>query len=107
MRLACTVLLLFTACSPVEPEETHSLDDDFVIDPASRDRVGRFEQGVTTGDGPGGAHVLFLNFDGATITRGSDNPGLNRSFIPNSTTTVIPSFDDTRVGMFYNRAAAI
>jgi MYXO-CTERM domain-containing protein len=111
MRPACTVLLLFTACSPVEPmsdsETPMLLDDDFVMDPASLDPIGRFEQGVTTGDGPGGAHVLFLNFDGATITRGSDNPGLNRSFIPNSASTVIPPFDDSRVAMFYTRAAAI
>jgi hypothetical protein len=113
MRLACTVLLLFTACSPVESmsesesEPTLLLDDDFVIDPASQGPIGRFDHAVTTGDGPGGAHVLFLNFDGATITRGSDNPGLNRSFIPNNTTTVIPPFDDTKVAMFYNRAAAI
>src|SRR5882672_9364646 len=112
MRSACTVLLLLlTSCAPLpsgtDEQSPRLLEDDFVLDPSSLDRVGRFDQAVTTGDGPSGAHILFLNFDGATITRGSDNPALNRSFIPNSTTTVIPAFDDSKFSAVYTRSQAI
>jgi len=109
----CMIGWLLVGCEPLPPDaagdpgESRSLEDDFVLDPASADRVGRFEQAVTSGDGPNGAHVLFLNFDGATITKASDNPALNRSFIPNGSTTVIPSFDDTRFAQVYTRADAI
>ncbi len=111
MRPACTVLLLLTGCAPLpsgtDEQAPRLLEDDFVLDPSSQDRVGRFDQAVTTGDGANGAHILFLNFDGATIARGNDNPSLNRSFIPNSTTTVIPPFDDTKFSAVYTRAQAI
>src|SRR5262245_37600369 len=71
--------------------------------------LGVKRQAVTRGDGPNGAHILFLNFDGATVTppaSGEDNSAANESWIATRTTT-LPPFDAKPYGPALSRDAAI
>lgn len=50
-------------------------------------------EAVTSGDGPGGAHVIYLNFDGVAVQPASDDDATqNRSAIVSAMKTV-PAFD--------------
>jgi Bacterial Ig domain len=97
------LLLAATGC---QQPGTTTFAGDLVL-PASSG-IGVHEAAVTNGDGPNGAHIIFLNFDGATITPDSsfrDNSAANQSQIPNSTSTVA-AFDATPYAPAFTQATA-
>jgi hypothetical protein len=62
-----------------------------VLPPA--DQVRGFREAVTNGDGPNGAHIIFLNFGGATLKAGNDNSATDTTQILKSGTVQYPAFD--------------
>lgn len=92
---AALLALSQAACQPPGPK---TFAGDLVL-PAPRP-VGEHDEAVTQGDGPNGAHIIFLNFDGVTVSPPSgfnDNSALNESAIPRST-SMIPAFDTSPYG---------
>jgi hypothetical protein len=75
-------------CQPTGP----SLIGDSVSMPASQRAALQSAFAATVGDGPNGAHIIFLNYDGVTVSPNGENSALNQSFIAQSTTTM-PPFD--------------
>jgi hypothetical protein len=78
-------MLVAAGCQP----GTTSMTDDTFVRPSSGD-VAVLEQalGATNGDGPNGAHIIFLNFGGQKISpasNGQDNPATGASWIAKST----------------------
>jgi len=69
-----------------------SLGGDVVVAPPSGDGVSARRQGLTVGDGAGGARLVYLHFDGITLGPGADDPRTAHSVIVAHTTT-IPPFD--------------
>jgi len=70
--------------------------------------IGVHEQAVTTGDGPNGAHIIFLNFDGANVSPDQsfrDNSALNQSQIARSNAT-LPAFDASPYAPAFTKATA-
>jgi hypothetical protein len=92
-----------SALSPLSPL---SLANDYRVAPAPGVR----RSALTEGDGPGGAHVVFLNFDGASILPSvdgyTDDSAQNRSWMASSTRT-IPAFDATPFAPQYTHDSAI
>ncbi len=73
-----------------------------------RGAIGEHEQAVTKGDGPNGAHIIFLNFGGATVkppTGFADNSATNQSQIANGTDTIAP-FDASPYAPAFTAATA-
>jgi hypothetical protein len=73
-----------------------------------RSSIGAHQEAVTTGDGPNGAHIIFLNFDGATVSPPSgwqDNSATNESQITRGTAT-IPAFDASPYAPAFTKASA-
>ena len=75
---------------------------DVFLPPAGQ--VAARREAVTVGDGPNGAHVIFMNFDGVALIAGNDDATTNTSWIA-QTNVAYPAFDDTPYGM--GRAATI
>lgn len=99
------LLVASTGCQA--PGPTPFAGDLFL--PVSTSGIGEHQAAVTTGDGPNGAHIIFLNFDGATISPDSgfrDNSASNQSQIVNNTST-IAAFDATPYAPALTRTAAI
>ena len=97
--LAFAVLLGAVGCQA--PEGT-VVGGDVVLVPGNQ--VGARREAVTIGDGPNGAHVIFMNFDGVALNRGNDDATTNTSWITNASVTY-KAFNDTPYGM--GRAATI
>jgi hypothetical protein len=65
-KLAAPLLILFaTGCQPTQ------LHGDFVVPPGGQ--VGGFREAVTQGDGPNGAHIIFLNFGPTNVKAGQQD----------------------------------
>src|SRR4051794_3449140 len=90
MRTVVVPFVMLFAAAGCQVPEGSSLHGDVVLPPAGQVRVAR--QAVTNGDGPNGAHIIFLNFDGATLKSGWDNSATDTSQIP-KTTVKFPAFD--------------
>jgi len=112
-----SLLAALTACqAPPGPEAITSgreLAGDYRI--PVRSGLGRSTRSITIGDGPNDEQVLFINFDGATLTRASNNgseasddAALNRTWIPNvvsvGSSFAYPSFDSVPYGPTYDDA---
>ncbi len=65
---------------------------------------------ITTGDGPNGSHLIFLNFAGASIVPApdgyTDDAATNQSWLA-STNRTIPAFDASPYSPEYTQASAI
>jgi hypothetical protein len=101
------LISIFAACSTpssvIPPDSTArgSLENDYLIRPSNG--LGTRREALTTGDGPKGEQVFFINYDGVTITKTNantdpdpDDATMNRSWIPNvgpGGTVAIPAFD--------------
>jgi MYXO-CTERM domain-containing protein len=86
-----------------------TLANDYVVRrPRTNDGIGALAQAVTVGDGTNGAHIVYFNFDGATVTHSNwgDDPASNSSTIP-TTTRTIPAFNSTPYAPTYTRQTAI
>src|SRR5260221_14430962 len=103
-RLAA--ILVFSALGCQAPTPTPFAGDVYL---PAHGAVGVRESAVTTGDGPNGAHIIFLNFDGATVKPPSgwnDNSATNSSQIANGTAT-LPAFDASPYAPSFTRQTAI
>jgi hypothetical protein len=90
MKSLLPSLLVAAVCGCQAPTPTFEGD---TVTPPSSD-VGKLELAVTSGDGPNGAHIIFLNYAGQTIqpAQGYDDPDTGASWIAKSTVAV-PAFD--------------
>jgi hypothetical protein len=83
---------------------------DFFVPPASLDSVGVRRFNLTTGDGPNGAHIIFLNFDGAMLSAPpngyGDDASQNQSWIAGGAINY-PAFDAKPYAPAFTRDAAI
>src|SRR5688572_12037729 len=82
---------------------------DYYLPEGADDGVERKQLGLTTGDGPNGAHIMFLNFDGAMLSRPTgfrDNSALNQSQIAQGATN-FPAFIATPYAPALTRQGAI
>jgi hypothetical protein len=71
--------------------------------------LGVYRGAITQGDGPNGAHIIFLNFEGATLTQpsnGLDDSSQNRSWIAGGTVKY-PAFDPSPYAPAFTRDSAI
>ncbi len=114
-RLCLLLSMLAVGCqSPGAPDPTggaRNLEHDFLL-PAGD--VGERTEALTTGDGPNGEQVLYVNFDGATLTRtsnggsNSDNAAQNKSWVPNviavGASVAYPAFDTSPYAPTYDAA---
>jgi hypothetical protein len=50
-------------------------------------------EAVTSGDGPGGAHVIYLNFDGVTVQPATDDDATQNQSAIAFSTRIMPAFD--------------
>ena len=87
--------LLAIGCQAPGPSGGALVGGDLFIPAASP--ISAHREAVTSGDGPNGAHIIFLNFDGAAIKSGSqsgDDSATNTSQIASSSVQY-PAFDDS------------
>ena len=88
---------------------TPSFVGDTVVRPSSGEAaVLREALGATQGDGPNGAHIIFLNFGGQQLTpasNGQDNPATGASWIAKSNVTMA-AFDASPYAGQYTAAEA-
>jgi hypothetical protein len=113
-RSALLAVTLLGACAQGLPEgSSPTLAGDTFLPAASP--LGRRTQAITTGDGPGGEQILYINFDGATLTRASNNgadssddSAQNRTWVPNTVQVgasfSFPAFDVTPYAPTYDAA---
>src|SRR4051794_19230667 len=92
-KLVGSFALLFAVSGCQAPPTTTSLENDVVMPEASA--IGVSREAVTVGDGTNGAHIIYINFDGATLKRGNDNAATNTSQIVTQTSVAYPAFDAT------------
>src|SRR4051812_43046538 len=108
IKAGCAVPLcvgLLSSCQ-APPGRDDLVAGDLLI---SSSKLGSYERAITTGDGPNGAHIIYLNFEGVTATAPAgfrDNSARNESQIPHQSTT-IPPFDATGFAPAFSRAAVI
>ena len=86
MRSACgcLALLLTVGC---QSADSHLVGD--VSFPTHR--IGAMREGLTNGDGTNGAHIIYINFDGASIQLGEDDSATNTSVIAKIAAAIPPS----------------
>jgi hypothetical protein len=99
------LMLVAAGCQP----GTTSLTDDTFVRPSSGD-IAQLQEalGATNGDGPNGAHIIFLNFGGQKITpasNGQDNPATGASWIAKSTVNMA-AFDASPYAGQFTAASA-
>jgi MYXO-CTERM domain-containing protein len=107
-RLLPVIALAAVAAGCQSPSGGGTFDGDRFY-PAEED-VFEAQQAATVGDGPNGAHIIFLNFDGATIkraTNGNDNAATNTSWIPKTSQVTVSPFNEAPYAPTYTRQAAI
>jgi len=87
MRTLAAPLLIFiaTGCQPTQlPPPLHG---DVVIPPSSQ--VGARSEAVTIGDGPNGAHIIFMNFGPTNVKAGQyDEAATDTSWIAKANATI-------------------
>jgi uncharacterized protein (TIGR03382 family) len=103
MRRNATLLVLLGTAGCQPQTAPGSLHGDYVPAIYPSDRPMR--QAVTSGDGPNGAHILFLNFDGAALTSGYDDSTNNVSQIAMSSVQY-PAWDASPYTGSYTKATA-
>ncbi len=97
------IAALFSACQP--PSD---VTRDYVLPETTQNGVGVRNIGLTQGDGTNGAHLVFFNFGGVTLTKGGDDSASNVSQIGLiSRSLTIPAFDDSPYSSIGNRTAVI
>ncbi len=90
-----------------------SLHHDYLIPAPSE--IGTNSEAITVGDGPNSQQILYINFDGATITRASNNGGAasdnsaaNKSWVPDliavGASVAYPAFNTTPYAPTYTDA---
>ena len=111
--VSLAMISLIGACEPPPASpQSRSLENDYLIPQSSG--LGKATEAVTVGDGPQSQQVLYINFDGATITRGDngpaagDNAATNTSWVPNmiaiDATIAFPAFDTSVYAPTYTDA---
>ena len=93
LKLAGSFALLF-AVAGCQVAPSGSLADDIRMPMQSPDGIGVSREAVTTGDGTNGAHIIYINFDGAALKGGNDNATTNTSQIAGGN-VAYPAFDAT------------
>jgi len=100
---ACFALALASGC-----QTDTVLHGDFYLPVDSDPGVSVRQSAVTVGDGPGGAHIIFLNFGGAMITTTTnfrDNSAKNQSQIAKGSTNY-PAFNASPYAPAYTAQTA-
>src|SRR5262245_893442 len=107
--MLCSLVALVSLAGCADPAGMGSRPRDFVL-PKEGDGLGVLRQELTMGDGPNGAHIIFLNFDGAMLKPVA--MGVRDDSAKNETDTLnfalsYPTFDGAPYGPAFTRDAAI
>ncbi len=116
MRLRLVYICLaigFAGCSSSSNSSAVPASDFFIparaADRATQSGIGVAREAVTQGDGPNGAHIIFLNFDGATLSHpsGYDDSAQNKSELVASGSKTMPAFDASPYAPAYTKQTAV
>lgn len=112
--LGLALLVPLSACSvtptdaPALAAVRPTLEHDYFIPQSTG--LGVHRSLLTSGDGPNGEHIVFLNFEGVTVTHSNfgDDSAANQTQMSLPTTSrMIPAFDAAPYAPTYTRQSAI